>query len=307
VTTVNAAPSADLSITKSDSPDPVTVGNNLTYTVTVKNNGPSGATGVTMTDSLPGTVTFVSATPSQGNCTGTATVTCNLGSLTNGASATITIVVTPTQAGGISNTARVAANEADPNTNNNSATEPTTVNAQVRQLTSLSPAKLWVGQNDANKQLKFDLMAEVLVNGNVAGTGQLANVSAGGSDFSQAKLDTISLALNSVTSVPAGATFSIRASVRSSCSAKKTGISGVARLWYNGQPIDGGKPSSRDAGSRFDATIGGTNSNYFLRPAFALATIAGTSREFIDVAVDNNVACPARPFTPFGTWSLNLP
>jgi uncharacterized repeat protein (TIGR01451 family) len=307
MTTVNAVPSADLSITKSDSPDPVTVGSNLTYTITVTNNGPSAATGVTMTDPLPGTVTFVSATPSQGNCTGTTTVTCSLGSLSNGGSATVTIVVTPNQAGGISNTASVTGNEADPNTNNNSATEPTTVNAQVRQLTSLSPAKLWVGQNDANKQLKFDLMAEVLVNGNVAGTGQLANVSAGGSDFSQAKLDTISLALNSVTSVPAGATFSIRASVRSSCSAKKTGISGVARLWYNGQPIDGGKPSSRDAGSRFDASIGGTNSNYFLRSAFTLATTAGTSREFVDVAVNDSVACPARPFTPLGTWSVNLP
>jgi uncharacterized repeat protein (TIGR01451 family) len=307
VTTVNAPPSADLSITKSDSPDPVTVGSNLTYTITVKNNGPSTATGVTMTDPLPATVTFVSATPSQSNCTGTATVTCNLGSLTNGASATVTIVVTPTQAGSLSNTATVAANETDPNLSNNSATEPTTVNAVSGQLSALSPAKLWVGQNDANKQLKFDLMAEVLVNGTVVGSGQLANVSAGGSDFTQATLDTVSLALNSATSVPAGAALSIRASVRSSCSVKKAGNSGVARLWYNGQPIDGGKPSGRDAGSRFDATIGGTNSNYFLRSAFALATVAGTSREFIDVAVDNNVACPSRPFTPFGTWSVNLP
>ncbi len=59
---------SDLSVTKTDSPDPVTVGNNLTYTVTITNNGPGGATGVVLTDTLPVGVTFVSATPSQGSC-----------------------------------------------------------------------------------------------------------------------------------------------------------------------------------------------------------------------------------------------
>src|SRR5262249_21003329 len=80
---------ADVSLTKTDSPDPVTVGSNLPYTITVSNGGPSTATGVTMTDALPAGVTFVSATPSQGNCNGTATVTCSLGSLNNGGSATV--------------------------------------------------------------------------------------------------------------------------------------------------------------------------------------------------------------------------
>ncbi|MBA2592590.1 MAG: DUF11 domain-containing protein, partial [Gammaproteobacteria bacterium] len=41
----------------------------MTYTVPVTNNGPSNATGVTMTDTLPAGVSFVSATPSQGSCT----------------------------------------------------------------------------------------------------------------------------------------------------------------------------------------------------------------------------------------------
>ena len=303
VTTVNPPPSADLSIAKSDSPDPVNVRSNLTYTITVKNNGPSGATGVTMTDPLPATATFVSSTSSQGNCTGTATVTCNLGSLNNGAAATVTIVVTPTQAGGLSNTATVAANEADPVASNNSATETTTVNAAIKQLTALSPAKLWVGQNGSLKKLKYDLLAEVLVNGSVVGTGQLSNVSAGGSAFNTAKLDTIALTLGATTAVPAGASLSLRASVRVSCSVAAS--SGTARLWYNGQPVDTGK--QKDAGSRFDATIGGTNSNYFLRQAFTLDTAPGSSRQSIDVAVDGNTACPARPFTPFGTWSVNLP
>jgi uncharacterized repeat protein (TIGR01451 family) len=305
VTTVNAPPSADMSITKSDSPDPVTVGSSLTYTITVKNNGPSAATGVTMTDPLPGTVTFVSATPSQGNCTGTATVTCSLGSLSNGASATVTIVVTPTQAGGISNTTTVTANEADPVTSNNSATEPTTVNAVIRQLTALSPARLWVGQNGSIRKLKYDLLAEVLVDGATVGTGQLSNVKAGGSAFNKAVFDTITLVLGSQTAVPPGASLSIRASVRVSCATTSSGVSSIARLWYNGQPIDSGRRSA-DAGSRFDATIGGTNSNYFLRTGFTLATTAGNARQFIDVAVNDASACPGRAFTPFGTWSVNL-
>ncbi len=125
-TTVN--PSANLSITKTDSPDPVLVGQNLTYMITVNNAGPSAATGVTVTDTLPAGVTYVSATPSQGSCSGTSTVTCNLGTLANGASATVSIVVTPTTTGTKNNTASVTSSVTDPNTGDNSSTASTTVN-----------------------------------------------------------------------------------------------------------------------------------------------------------------------------------
>jgi uncharacterized repeat protein (TIGR01451 family) len=114
---------ADLSITKSGAPDPALVGGTLTYTLSVTNHGPSTATGVTVNDPLPAGVSLVSATPSQGSCSGT--VTCALGTLTNGASATVTIVVHPTAKGTITNTASVSANEPDPNPANNSATATT--------------------------------------------------------------------------------------------------------------------------------------------------------------------------------------
>ncbi|MBI3457802.1 MAG: DUF11 domain-containing protein [Candidatus Rokubacteria bacterium] len=123
-------PSADLAITKTDSPDPVQVGQDLTYTITVTNNGPDTATGVGVTDPVPATVSLKSATASQGTCSGTATVTCNLGSLAGSGTATVTIVVTPNSAGGISNTATVGATSpSDPNPANNSATAITMVNA----------------------------------------------------------------------------------------------------------------------------------------------------------------------------------
>src|SRR5262249_31483632 len=124
-TTVNGK--ADLSVTKGDSPDPVLAGVNLSYTIVVRNNGPSTATGVALTDPLPADEPFVSATPTQGSCSGTSTVNCNIGSLANGATATATIVVKPTAAAApsITNTASVTGNEADPNAANNSASQTT--------------------------------------------------------------------------------------------------------------------------------------------------------------------------------------
>ena len=66
--TTTVDPAADLSLTKSDAPDPVLAGQLLTYTLTVAQRGPSSATGVTVTDTLPAGVTFDSATSSQGSC-----------------------------------------------------------------------------------------------------------------------------------------------------------------------------------------------------------------------------------------------
>jgi hypothetical protein len=217
----------------------------------------------------------------------------------------VTIVVTPTQAGSISNTATVSANEPDPDTSNNSATQATSVNALSGQLTALGPTKLWVGQGGRSSTLRFDLLVEVLVNGSVVGSGQLSNVKAGGGTFSKAIFDTVPLTLNASTAVAPGSSFSIRASVRASCAATSTGVSGTARLWYNGQPIDSGKRTA-DAGSRFAATIGGANATYFMRTPLTLATSAGSAKQSIDVAVDDKSACPARPFIPFGIWGVTL-
>ncbi len=137
--------SADLSITKTDSPDPITVGANLTYTLTVSNGGPSTAFGVSVSDPLPAGTSFISATSTQGGCSGLLTVTCGLGSVANGASVTITVLVRATQVGQLSNTATVSALTADPSLANNSATATTTVTGaadlSVRLATSAASAK----------------------------------------------------------------------------------------------------------------------------------------------------------------------
>jgi uncharacterized repeat protein (TIGR01451 family) len=141
---------ADLSISKSDSPDPVFAGQELTYTLEVGNSGPDDATDVTVTDDLPSGVTFGSASASQGSCVGAdGTVTCDLGDIASGETATVIIEVTPQSPGTIANTASVTANEEDPNTDNNTDTETTTVNAaaDLSVTKTDTPDPVHVGQS----------------------------------------------------------------------------------------------------------------------------------------------------------------
>lgn len=119
--------SADLSVTKTASPNPGQAGVPLSYRIIATNNGPAVATNVSVVDTLPSGVTFVSATTTQGNCNGTTTVNCNLGSLTVGSSAIVTIVVTPNSTGQLANSAAVTANEADSDSTNNTASVTTLI------------------------------------------------------------------------------------------------------------------------------------------------------------------------------------
>jgi uncharacterized repeat protein (TIGR01451 family)/uncharacterized repeat protein (TIGR02543 family) len=115
---------ADLGVSIADSPDPVTTGANLTYTLTVTNAGPDNAPAVTVDDTLHRRVTFVSATSTQGTCTpAPGSVSCDLGSIASGASATVAIVVTKSQAGVISNTATVSGDVGDENPTNDTDIE----------------------------------------------------------------------------------------------------------------------------------------------------------------------------------------
>jgi uncharacterized repeat protein (TIGR01451 family) len=121
-------PFADLGISAFGSVNPALLGQTLTYTVFVTNNGPASATGVVVTNVLAGTVNFVSAVPTQGAITVSGSnVVANLGSVTNGGTATITISVIPVVEGSITMTATVSGSQADPIPQNNSVSVDTVV------------------------------------------------------------------------------------------------------------------------------------------------------------------------------------
>ncbi len=130
ITVPSPAAEANLGITQTDFADSVTTSGNLTYTLTVNNAGPDAAFNVTMEDSLPTNVTFISATGTDWRCAeNSGTVTCDLATLAAGATANpLTVTVSPTACGTLSNTARVKAATDDPDTTNNTVSEDTTVN-----------------------------------------------------------------------------------------------------------------------------------------------------------------------------------
>jgi uncharacterized repeat protein (TIGR01451 family) len=129
--------SVDLSLTKTASPNPGQAGVSLTYRIVATNNGPGTATNVTITDTLPTGVTFVSATTTQGNCNGSGPVNCNVGTLAVGGSAIITIVVTPSASGQVTNSATVSANESDFDSTNNTASTTTLIQPAAATPTML--------------------------------------------------------------------------------------------------------------------------------------------------------------------------
>ena len=107
-------PAADLSVTISDAPEPVLIGDPVTYTVTVTNNGPLDATGVSVVALGPPGQQFNS-------------VTIPIGDLASGATRSFQVAFTPAAVGTFSATATVTANEDDSNPTNNSFTETTVV------------------------------------------------------------------------------------------------------------------------------------------------------------------------------------
>jgi len=148
----------DLSLEKTDTPDPVSAGSMLTYNLTVVNHGPASASDVVVADTLPAGVTYVSA---SGSCDTASlpTLTCTLGEVPAGESRMIAIqvLVAPDlvyRAGGpttITNVSAVTTSSADTDLANNDDAEPTLVVA-VADLAIVSftpvtpPSQILVGQ-----------------------------------------------------------------------------------------------------------------------------------------------------------------
>jgi uncharacterized repeat protein (TIGR01451 family) len=134
---------ADIGVGMTGAPNPVLVSNQLTYTLSVTNFGPTNAPAVVLTDSFPANVSFFSATVSQGGYTLIpGGVQWNIGALNNQASASATVVILPLLSGQITNTATVSITSGgtpvvtDTNLANNTASVVTTVTAAI--LTNVS-------------------------------------------------------------------------------------------------------------------------------------------------------------------------
>ena len=141
---------ADVTVTKDGTPNPVKAGQNLTYVLTAinTNNGLSAADAVTVTDTLPADLTFVSASPSAGSCStvpnttsptgpGNDQIVCNLGTINNGSQQTITVVVRPntaTRGTTLVNNASVSTSTTETDTGNNTASLNTPVEDPVLDL-----------------------------------------------------------------------------------------------------------------------------------------------------------------------------
>ena len=119
-----AADSADLALTKEADRQAVRVGENVTFTITLTNNGPDTATAIRFGDSVPDALNFVSLACSAGTAAGTF---CAVDGLASGGSVTATLVATPIanyakSERTVANTAFIAeAGTADPDPGNNQA------------------------------------------------------------------------------------------------------------------------------------------------------------------------------------------
>jgi uncharacterized delta-60 repeat protein/uncharacterized repeat protein (TIGR01451 family) len=148
VTTV-VPPSADLSLTLSDAPDPVVIGSGLNYTLTISNLGPATAASVRLTNTLPASVSFVSASPPGYMLSGNSVIFAGLGDLGSGGVITASITVNPTAGGEITDTATVSS----------TITDPLKANNTVAVKTIVSDLKLTVTRSGNNISISWPASA----------------------------------------------------------------------------------------------------------------------------------------------------
>lgn len=140
---LNVAAKADLSVSESVTPSNPQVGDAVTYTLTVTNNGPQAATNVVLTDTLPASVKLSSAPPSC--LLAGSVVTCNLGTLANGASTTVTLVAHVLAEGAVTNSVGVTSDVTDGVAGNNTASASISVVSSANTDSDIPTLPEWGG------------------------------------------------------------------------------------------------------------------------------------------------------------------
>jgi uncharacterized repeat protein (TIGR01451 family) len=258
------APQADLSITKVDTPDPVLDGQNVTYTITVTNAGPSPASTVTLNDVEPGGTSPVSLTPPAGwSCTPQLGVgfSCSIASLPPGQAVfTVVLQVGPSLPDGrvLVNSVNVSSVTPDPNNNDNAATAQTTVHA----ASALSATKTVSGSFAPGGAVTYTLVVT-----NAGPTTELDSAGNELTDVLPPSLQLVSATASSGTALAtpgtntvtwngtlaagASATITIQATVKSTV-AQGTTVSNQASLSWdsNGDLVADATAVSDDPGAR---------------------------------------------------------
>lgn len=281
--------SADLRASIVDVADPVTAGGSIAYQITIDNLGPNDASSITVTNTLPADVTFSNASGSGWSCSNSGqTVTCTRASLTNGATApviTINGTVTGAVTGTITNAVSVSASTGDPDSNNNTVTEDTTVSSgtDLSITKAVSPSPVIGGQTasftlqprnngpfDASNAVVTDtLPAGFTYTGySVTGSGSWTCSEAGGTVTCNLANFTVGTTENILinTTAPASGTFSNTASISSSTtdpnSANDSGSVNNVNIVPDGADLSISKSKSPNPvaqGSPITSTIGVSN------------------------------------------------
>ncbi len=140
---------ADLQLTKQAEPDTVFTGDRVTFTLRVRNGGPSPATGVVLDDPLAPNFDALNVETTQGTCD--PTVQCAIGTLADGEEATVTVTATVVGTGPAhDNTASVSSGVDDPTPGNDTATATVNVpnTADLALTKSASPENPVAGAPD---------------------------------------------------------------------------------------------------------------------------------------------------------------
>ncbi|WP_431732526.1 COG1361 S-layer family protein [Clostridium botulinum] len=147
---VMVVPSADVSVTKTAAPNPVTPGEILTYTINVSNAGPSNAQNVVLTDAIPASIIGAEFSTDGGVTFNPWPGSFDIGTLLSGETRTILIrgTVSSSATGTITNTANIDSSTPDPNLDNNESTTITEVNAlaDISVIKTGSPNPIVTGE-----------------------------------------------------------------------------------------------------------------------------------------------------------------